>query len=571
MIPPILDPKTRSPGEREAFQRLQNDPATEGWVVLHSLDLPHHRRQLSGEIDFVILVPGKGVLCLEVKAHHKVLRKDGLWFLGDGDPDPRGPFKQASEGMHSLRSRVVVRRKTLGHVLFWSAVLFPYVRFSDTSEEWHPWQVIDADRWAAPMSDSVLRVLDEARAFVSTSRAGRWFRDDDKLPTPDQCDVIAQTLRPDFEFFESPSSRRRTRLDELKRYTDEQAEALDLMAEVERVVFEGPAGTGKTLLAIETARRESLYGKKVLLLCFNKWLGRWLKDQTRDLENVTTATYHYYLLELTGVHPPADAGSQFWEQELPSQGTDALLQRSETEGAPFDVLVVDEAQDIMQDAYLDTLELSVGGGLAAGRWRFFSDFARQSIFGTKPLSLESFLDKMQGRAAKALLRINCRNTPRIASYVAVLAGLNPDYRRILRPDDGVQPDLVFYSSEEAQQEALTAKLQEQYNDGYRGEDIVVLSTVGHGCATDVQQPPWSDRLRPYGTFQGGYIGYTTIHAFKGLEAPVVVVTDVLCIDTPEAQNLFYVGVTRAVDRLVILVSEAVRPQVVAAVTRARAS
>ena len=571
MIPPILDPKTRSPGEREAFQRLQNDPATDGWIVLHSLDLPRHRHQLSGEIDFVILVPGKGVLCLEVKAHHKVFRKDGLWFLGGDDPDPRGPFKQASEAMHSLRSRVMARRSKLGSVLFWSAVLFPYVRFSETSEEWHSWQVIDAEKWVAPLSESVLRVLDEAREFVTASRAGGWFKDDDNLPTSDQCVLIAQTLRPDFEFFESPSSRRRTRIEELKRYTDEQAQALDLMADVERVVFEGPAGTGKTLLAIETARRESLKGKKVLLLCFNRWLGRWLRDQARELDNVTTTTFHSYLLDLAGIRPPAEAGSQYWEQELPAQATDALLRRSETEGARFDVLVVDEAQDIMQEQYLDVLDLSLGGGLAAGRWRFFSDFARQSIYGATPLSLESFLDKMQGRAFKALLRINCRNTPRIASYVAVLAGLTPDYTRILRPDDGVQPDLVFYPSRQAQLEALTEKLQEQYNDGYRGEDIVVLSTMGHGCAMDVEHSPWADRLKPYGTFQGGYIGYTTIHAFKGLEAPVIVVTDVSRIGTPEAENLFYVGVTRAVDRLVILVSEAVKPQVVAAVTRTKAS
>lgn len=570
MIPPILDPKTQSPGEREAFQRLQDDPATDGWIVLHSLDLPHHRRQLSGEIDFVILVPGKGVLCLEVKAHHKVFRKDGLWFMGGGDPEPRGPFKQASEGMHSLRNRVVARRSTLSNVLFWSAVLFPYVSFSDTSEEWHPWQVIDAEKWPAPLSESVLRVLNEARAFVSTSPAGSWFRDDD-LPTSDQCELIAQTLRPDFEFFETPSSRRRTRMEELKRYTDEQAQALDLMEEVDRVVFEGPAGTGKTLLAIETARRESLKGNRVLLLCFNRLLGRWLRTQAQELEGVTTATYHSYLNDLTGVRPPTDAGQEFWERDLPAQATDALLQRSETKGAPFDVLVVDEAQDIMQEQYLDTLDLSLSGGLAAGRWRFFSDFARQSIYGTKPLSLEAFLEKMQGRAVKALLRINCRNTPRIASYVAILAGLTPDYARILRPDDGVQPDLAFYSSMSAQQDALIAKLQEQYNDGYRGEDIVVLSTTSDGCASHVEQPPWGDRLKPFGTFERGYIGYTTIHAFKGLEAPVIIVTDVSRIDTPEAETLFYVGMTRAVDRLVLLVADPAKARVVSAVTRARAS
>lgn len=567
MIPPVLDPETRSPGEREAFHRLRDDPTTDDWIVLHSLDLPNHRRQLSGEIDFVVLVPGKGVLCLEVKAHRKVFRRDGLWFMGSNDPEPRGPFKQASEAMHSLRNRVIARRTALRNIPFWSAVLFPYVRFSESSEEWHPWQVIDADSWPAPLSESVLRSLNAARAFIAKSPSGGWFRDQDELPTPEQCELIARTLRPDFEFYEPPSSRRRNRVEELKRYTDEQAHALDLMEEVDRVIFEGPAGTGKTLLALETARRESLKGNRVLLLCFNRWLGRWLTAQTHDLERVTTSTFHSYLLDLAGIRPPARAETKFWEEELPALANDALLQRSETEGAPFDVLVVDEAQDIMRDQFLDALDLSLGGGLAAGRWRFFSDFARQSIYGSKPLSLEEFLEKMQGRAFKVPLRVNCRNTPRIASYVGLLAGLSPDYARVLRPDDGIKPDLLFYSDVDAQRDALISKLQEQYNDGYRGEDIVVLSTSTEGCVTGIKQPPWADRLRPFGTFEGGYIGYTTIHAFKGLEAPVVIVTDVGRIDTPEAENLFYVGVTRAVDRLVILLSDAVKEQVVSAVTR----
>ena len=51
MIPSIIDPHTASPGEREIFQRLRDDPDTSDWVVLHSLVLSHHVRQLMGEVD----------------------------------------------------------------------------------------------------------------------------------------------------------------------------------------------------------------------------------------------------------------------------------------------------------------------------------------------------------------------------------------------------------------------------------------------------------------------------------------------------------------------------------------
>ena len=125
-----------SPGERDVFRRLSNAPDTEEWIVLHSLDVAHHRRQVSGEIDFVIIIPALGVLCLEIKACSSLRRDGGAWYYGTAaKPDYRGPFKQASEAMHSIRGRVVRRRSELSKVVFWSGVLLPYVTFRTESEE----------------------------------------------------------------------------------------------------------------------------------------------------------------------------------------------------------------------------------------------------------------------------------------------------------------------------------------------------------------------------------------------------------------------------------------------------
>jgi hypothetical protein len=44
------------------------------------------------------------------------------------------------------------------------------------------------------------------------------------------------------------------------------------------------------------------------------------------------------------------------------------------------MLVIDEAQDLLEDEYLDVLDLLVKGGLAGGRWAFFGDFERQAIY-----------------------------------------------------------------------------------------------------------------------------------------------------------------------------------------------
>lgn len=126
MIPPVVYEGCPSPGEAEIFRRLRDDPETHGWTVLHSLDIAKHRRQISGEADFVVIIPSRGVLVLEVKAAHSVRRtSEGQWYYGTNPkPDPRGPFKQASEAMHSIRDRVVSQDRSLSRVVFWSAVIF---------------------------------------------------------------------------------------------------------------------------------------------------------------------------------------------------------------------------------------------------------------------------------------------------------------------------------------------------------------------------------------------------------------------------------------------------------------
>ena len=53
-------------GKLDIAWRIQNDAATANWIVLHSLDVAAHRSQMVGECDFVIRIPGRGVLCLEV-------------------------------------------------------------------------------------------------------------------------------------------------------------------------------------------------------------------------------------------------------------------------------------------------------------------------------------------------------------------------------------------------------------------------------------------------------------------------------------------------------------------------
>ena len=329
-------------------------------------------------------------------------------------------------------------------------------------------------------------------------------------------------LRPDFEAFQSPRQRRRRASAELKRYTEEQFGAIDAMAHNPRVVFEGPAGTGKTLLAIECARRALADGKRTLFVCYNRLLGGWIRHETDGLgEGLTAGTLHSYMLNVAGLGRPPASDQHFWQDELPALALERLL---EAEGSlPFDVLVVDEAQDLLDDRYLDVLDLSLAGGLSGGEWRLFGDFERQAIYGSDAAGLDGFLSRRGAGAPLYSLRMNCRNTPRVASLVRLLSHLDPDYSKVLRPDDGVEPDLRFYPNDGAGPEALVRVLSELRDEGYRGRDVVVLSPRGSASsASRLTEQPWRDRLRPIGEADGGHTQFGTIHAFKGLEAPAVV-------------------------------------------------
>ncbi len=564
MVPPVISNTVKSQGEVEIYQKLATDPITKDWIVLHSLDLTAHRTQLAGEADFVVLIPGKGILCLEVKGCSSVRRINGLWFYGvDVKPDVRGPFRQAAEAMHSLRRQVTKNKPDLNKVLFWSAVIFPFLIFSDVSEEWHSWQVIDRRLLKSlSIGKALLSVIENARAHVDNKKKFHWLNLDSGQPTIEQCNLINQILRPDFEVYESPKARSQRRDQELKRFTKEQFAALDSMEENERVLFKGPAGTGKTLLAIEAARRACEKKDNVLFICYNRLLGNWLKDQTAALsQNLTMKTLHRFMLDLTGL--PVEDTKEFWHSTLPATAIDRLLSAADHEKRSFDTLIVDEAQDVMQSNYIDFLDLCLEGGIKSGSWRFFGDFEKQAIYGSGSMTTDEFHKSYGAESVVYHLRVNCRNTPRIAEHARLLGGLEPDYSRILRPDNGVEPRVLYYKDETEQKRLLLKVLEKLYVEGYKGENIAVLSTRNDSTsiASNIDSNPWKGRFAPYDRIQPGLIGYSSIHAFKGLEAPAIIVTDVNKLSGQDSTALFYVAVTRSLDRLIILASEDVKKDI----------
>lgn len=567
MIPPRAV-HSRSRGETDIFARLRDDSLTADWIVLHSLDVAAHKTQVSGEADFVAIIPHSGVLFIEVKACRTVRRENGLWYLGSLPGEARGPFRQAADAMHSLRDRLAKARPHLARVPFWSCVVFTHVPFHESSVEWHQWQVIDSVAMrGAPMGRLLRDMMNRARAHIQASPQGGWLLPGSGEPYQEQCEEIAAFFRPDFECFQDYKTVAANIEAELLHFTGEQAGCLDAMEANPRIIFHGPAGTGKTVLALESARRAGAGGRNALLLCYNKFLGaRLAKECEAQRSGIRAKTLHSHMLEIAKLKQlPAFSNRDFWESDLPQRAIDTLLS---LEGDPFlfDELIIDEAQDILRTEYLDFLDLSVRGGLSAGKWKMFGDFEKQAIYGSANLSLEDFYKRLSASPAQYGLRVNCRNTPSVASLAEMLGGLAPGYGRVLRSHDGTEPRFLFYKNDGEQVACIEQALSELFELGMAGKDIVILSTRGDeaAAAAKVQSPAWRDRIRPFSPAEtGGYIRYCSIHSFKGLEAPAILITDLDNLGRQSLEALIYIGVTRSLHRLIIIIQESIKAELLA--------
>jgi hypothetical protein len=563
MIPPHCHERAPN-SERRVFNLLKNDPATSDWVVLHSLNLKQSGERPYGEVDFVVLVPAGGVFCVEVKGG-RVACKDGVWSTTDGagrtDRLKRSPFKQAEDGMQEVRN--VIQQRLAGvtefyKVAFGHAVIFTDVLSPPLDPGTEPWEVIDCDALETSISAHILRMAKNQRARFHLLHSPA-------EPQPPLLKRIREALRPDFERVIARSVALRDSERLLMSLTKEQYHILDLLGDNPRCLFEGAAGTGKTLLALEFARRCAATGNRVLLLCFNKLLGEWFARELRaTVAGVTAGTFHKCLRDMIVASP---VSSEFLDAEQKTKGPELFgdvypfygqlaLERGSHK---YDVVIVDEAQDLVRQPVLDVLNGWLTGGLQNGRWAFFGDFHRQAIYGTRnDCDARELIGSVCPFIARASLSQNCRNTRRIGEETALLSGFSaPPYR--MGQIEGLPVDYHYYCDAESQLGALRKVLSRfAMEPSLDVADVVVLSrhrfdrspaaVLTDGADFRVRS---ADKLTA-STSRVPTFAFATAQAFKGMESKVVVLCDVDEIETAEGHSLLYVAMSRARSLLTVL-------------------
>jgi hypothetical protein len=147
---------------------------------------------------------------------------------------------------------------------------------------------------------------------------------------------------------------------------------------------------------------------------------------------------------------------------------------------------------------------------------------------------------------------NCRNYPIVGSTAVRLAGFtDPVYSGYLRTGGGLHNyDIFFYDHEQAQLDKLSWWIKEFRAQGYKPSEITLLSfRADHLSAASRLDPGLN--VRPAWQ-SGAHTAYTSVHAYKGLENKIVILTDVVLDDNDHQRDLFYTGMTRATESVRIL-------------------
>lgn len=574
MIPAVLDRNdTPSPGERLLFDFLKYAPGTTDWVVFHSQRLAYVEKKPQGEADFVVCVPGYGILVLEVKASNRIVRRGGKWLYGPEEAVGQNPFKQASDAMFAIRNALERRLPNeVKHILFSSAVVFTHVSSIPETDEWRPDEVIDATSMLPENFAAAVRASLAAAATHLAHTTGMNFEISENPRAAKSAlslghlEAIERVLRPSFEAVLTPAERGVRHQQELLRLTAEQYRALDEMANNNRVLFEGPAGTGKTLLAIEAARRALDLGDRVLLVCHNRGLADYLRTALEDRvgDSLFVGSIHSYLMHVTGLEVPAnsDQRAQFFRTTLPDAALDVVTRGgaggfdSETQG--FDTIVVDELQDILSEEYLQLIPqfLRTSPG-KDGNVFLFGDIENQAFFDNRdPGILRQLLRSTLGALSFRNLTVNCRNAPEVVSLVEALFDVRPAYTYVPPRAEHYSPEYKRYTTHP--EKDLVKILNGLDNSGHFRMGVTVLSLVAESdsVASRLSDGKWKPRLRALGhVVDGKSVVSTSVYRFKGLESPIVILTDIDLKTLESRLEGLYVGITRSTLMTILLIEE----------------
>ena len=485
------------------------------------------------ENDFLILNRRLGALVLEVKGgeiecrgsvfHQKNSVTGEVSVL---NPDKKNdPLSQAIDGIYHYR-------KVLDSISYGLSDRFPVeaaVWFSSCSIK------DDIDHFPLKYreaSGAVLGADDFKLGKKAIYNVYDFYSSENKVDISDEeYQKIIESIASDFDLIAAPAIKKGELDHAFLKLTNEQTGLLDYISEQNNATIQGIAGTGKTLIAKEAARRFGAEGRKVLFLCFNRFLFIHLQ-KTFPYENVTYYNLHSFIAKY---RPGADTSS--------SEKRSKELQKIDWDLLDFDDVVIDEAQDFLNEEILyfkDYTELREG--------HFFTFYDKNQLLTTK--EVPEWISKSE---CKLLLTKNCRNTYEIALTSYNVIDITMDKKVMMV--NGEKTTISFVKNDYVSHMAKLLRQLTGDEHGYEYSDIVILSLTSedNSIFSDVTKISGIPITREK---TNSSVMFTTASKFKGLESRVVIITDIdiNCFVNEEKKRNFYVACSRATQRLALFVN-----------------
>lgn len=504
----------------EALKKLPDE-----YMVFHSFKITKVKHGIvhESETDFVIFHRGKGILCLEAKAG-AVSYRDGKWIYGNGEPMHNGgPFNQASANKWKLMALIGNSRlnRLVERVKFLHGVWFPSLSAQKMDSIPMP---LEADRAMAIGREALEDPLPYIeRLFSLDVRAGVVTDLSDK----ESKRLLREILCPEFNVF--PDAGFDTDLKHMvfHRMLDEQAGILNFLTEQRTAVINGAAGTGKTLIAVEKAQRHAADGSKVLFLCYNTELRKFLTAHYKS-SLIDFMTMDGYVCSLCKTGTPDYGKAEKKLKDYAAFGNFPYAHVIVDEGQDFGREVIEEAE-ILQLLYEAVMEMQD----PQSSFYVFYDRLQTVQSDRLPVLIEN-------ADCRLTLYRNCRNTENVSK--ASMSLLPYDGKGLfLHGIVGKIPRIHFCRTQELRIKAVDGSIDELKEAGI--DDIVIL-TLKTESKSFMKEEVLDNRYRG--------CPFTTCRKFKGLEADAVILVDFTERTVLRDQLLFYVGASRARIRLEVV-------------------
>ena len=357
-------------GERILYKFLR-DHAPSSWTVIYNTTFMHEGTR--HQLDFLLMVPGKGILNLDAKGYG--------YSQSEGEI-----FRYNTRTRRGERARIYDTAQAA--IMTFDRHVRAYV------SKGNPWGNFDYMIIFATTEVVLKPGIDEAFAFSLLDAAGheesfarRFEQQVERLLDSHgngglfsrYSEAILKYLTPSC----IPVAESRQFLDWDQCSEDELSlEQKKIFAKMPKYAhIKGGAGTGKTIVALLLAKKLAAQGKQVLYVCFNNELAKSLRRKNK--ESRVSVTSFYSIGNVFGVDYKRIYGSGINCEEVEkARGRDFLDRCLEEKldllkGKAFDVLIVDEAQDLSHDNLL--LLFSFFKAPYERQAFLFSD-AEQSIF-----------------------------------------------------------------------------------------------------------------------------------------------------------------------------------------------